>query len=350
MRLPDDAIDRLIRNALALQRAHNAIARDASGIIRALFDEVVGELVKIDPTGPSAERYRRMRVEKLLERVEDLTGGAFRAWHRQVRGDLAHLGRRQGEEATKILLAAIGDHRVAARIGARTPISVNQMKAILDHNPFRGETLSGWAEVQEQATVRRIRQQVQIGMAENEAIEELVERIRGAGPAGRRAGGVLQATEREAEAIVRTAVTEVAAVAHLETYQQNRDVTTAYQYTATLDSRTSAVCRALDGKVFRYDDPEKKIPPQHWNCRSAIVPVVDWDRLGIEPPAPGTRASMDGPVPASLDYEGWLRGQSKATQNEILGPGRADLFREGVSLADMIRRDGSVIPLSELRR
>src|SRR5690606_21935382 len=133
MNLPPSAVERLIRNALALQRAHNAIARDASGIIRALFDEVVGELVKIDPTGPSAERYRRMRVEKLLERVEDLTGGAFRAWHRQVRGDLAHRGRRQGEEATKILLAAIGDHRVAARIGARTPISVNQMKAILDH-------------------------------------------------------------------------------------------------------------------------------------------------------------------------------------------------------------------------
>src|SRR5690606_25242718 len=187
MDLPPFAVERLIRGALALQRASNTIARDAEVVLRTLFDELVAELVKIDPTGPSAERYRRMRVEKVLERVEELTSQAFRDWHKQVRQNLAHLGRQQGEEAAEFLVAAIGDRRIAARVG-RTPVTVNQMKAILDVNPFRGETLSGWAKVQEQATVRRIRQAIQLGMAQNETIEDMIERIRGRNGAG----GILQ--------------------------------------------------------------------------------------------------------------------------------------------------------------
>src|SRR5690606_7520750 len=302
MDLPPLVVERLIRGALALQRASNTIARDAEGVLRTLFDELVAELVKIDPTGPSAERYRRMRVEKVLERVEELTSQAFRDWHKQVRQDLAYLGRAQGEEAARILVAAIGDARVAALVGG-TPVTVNQMKAILDHNPFRGEPLSGWAEVQEQATIRRVRQAIQLGMAQNETIEDMIERIRGRNGVG----GILQTTRREAEAIVRTAVTEIAARAHLMTYAANADVTTSYRYTATLDSRTTLTCAELDSQIFRYDDPNKKLPPQHWNCRSTIVPVVDWEALGLEPPPPSTRASDGGPVPARLDYEGWLR-------------------------------------------
>lgn len=348
MDLPPFAVERLIRGALALQRASNTIARDAGGVLRTLFDELVAELVKIDPTGPSAERYRRMRVEKVLERVEEMTGEAFRDWNKQVRQDLAYLGRAQGEEAAELLVAAIGDRRIAARVG-RTPVTVNQFKAILDVHPFRGETLSGWAKVQEQATVRRIRQAIQLGMAQNETIDDMVRRIRGGTRDGVAVPGILKTTTREAEAIVRTAVTEVAARAHLMTYEANADVTTSYRYTATLDSRTTLICAELDGQIFRYDDPDKKLPPQHWNCRSTIVPIVDWDKLGIEPPPPSTRASDGGPVPARLDYEGWLRRQSAAKQDEILGPGRGRLFREGMTLAEMVRSDGAVIPLSELR-
>lgn len=344
MDLPPDAIERWLRNSLGLQIATNTIARSAERILRELFDEIAAELARIDPTEPGAEVYRRMRVQKLLERIERMVREAFREWQKEVRQELAYVGRQQGEEAARILVAAIGDARVAALVGG-TPVTVNQMKAILDHNPFRGETLSGWAKVQEQATVRRIRQAIQLGMAQNETIEDMIERIRGRNGVG----GILQTTRREAEAIVRTAVTEIAARAHLMTYEANADVTTSYRYTATLDSRTTLICAELDGRIFRYDDPNKKLPPQHWNCRSTIVPIVDWDKLGIDPPPPSTRASDGGPVPARLDYEGWLRRQPAAKQDEILGPGRGRLFREGMTLAEMVRSDGAVIPLSELR-
>ena len=49
-----------------------------------------------------------------------------------------------------------------------------------------------------------------------------------------------------------------------------------FRYSAILDSRTTEVCRFLDGKIFKPTDPElaSLTPPNHFNCRSSIVPLV----------------------------------------------------------------------------
>lgn len=49
-----------------------------------------------------------------------------------------------------------------------------------------------------------------------------------------------------------------------------------FRYSAVLDERTTPVCRFLDGKVFRPEDPalHELVPPNHFNCRSIIVPIV----------------------------------------------------------------------------
>lgn len=48
-----------------------------------------------------------------------------------------------------------------------------------------------------------------------------------------------------------------------------------FRYSATIDSRTTEVCRLLHEKVFRPRDPalEELIPPNHFNCRGLIVPI-----------------------------------------------------------------------------
>lgn len=48
-----------------------------------------------------------------------------------------------------------------------------------------------------------------------------------------------------------------------------------YQYSAVRDSRTSPVCKHLDGDIFRFDEAKVGInfPPAHPFCRSTIVPV-----------------------------------------------------------------------------
>jgi SPP1 gp7 family putative phage head morphogenesis protein len=66
--------------------------------------------------------------------------------------------------------------------------------------------------------------------------------------------------------LVRTSINQVANTASQQVYEANQDITKKYRYVATLDTITSSICRALDGKEFEYGTGPT--PPQHFNCRS----------------------------------------------------------------------------------
>ncbi|OQC23315.1 MAG: hypothetical protein BWX71_02101 [Deltaproteobacteria bacterium ADurb.Bin072] len=52
----------------------------------------------------------------------------------------------------------------------------------------------------------------------------------------------------------------------------------AFEYSAILDDRTSEVCEALDGKILR--DFGSLQPPNHFMCRSLLIPVTQVDDWG----------------------------------------------------------------------
>lgn len=80
-----------------------------------------------------------------------------------------------------------------------------------------------------------------------------------------------------------------------------------YEIVATLDSRTSDICRNLDGQHFPMKDYEAGVtaPPFHVNCRSTTVPYFP-DNFGQI----GERAARDADgktyyVPDDLKYSDW---------------------------------------------
>lgn len=77
-------------------------------------------------------------------------------------------------------------------------------------------------------------------------------------------GELTQATDNQVMTLVRTSVNQVANAASQQVYEANQDITQKYRYVATLDSRTSSICRALDGREFEYG--KGPTPPQHFNC------------------------------------------------------------------------------------
>ncbi|HKZ42207.1 MAG TPA: minor capsid protein, partial [Candidatus Hodarchaeales archaeon] len=50
----------------------------------------------------------------------------------------------------------------------------------------------------------------------------------------------------------------------------------AYAYSSIIDSRTTPVCEALDGHVWRVGDEYLDLvqPPRHFQCRSLLIPIV----------------------------------------------------------------------------
>jgi len=152
-------------------------------------------------------------------------------------------------------------------------------------------------------------------------------------------------------AVVRTTVNQVQNAASQSVYQANSDITAKYQYVATLDSRTSLICASLDGQTFEYN--KGPIPPQHFNCRSTTVPVLDDDEL--ERMFPDTRPSATGRVPQNTNYGTWLK-DNPAIQTKTLG-NKKKFFnylidkkkkspREALRL--IIRDDGTELSLKDL--
>ena len=180
------------------------------------------------------------------------------------------------------------------------------------------------------------------------------------------AGGELtKVANNQISTIVRTSVNQVTNQASQAVYAANKKVAPKYEYVATLDSRTSPICQRLDGQIFDYN--KGPTPPQHFNCRSTTVPVVDFDGLqkkypSLEkPPATklNTRPSITGRVPQGTPYGNWLLQQDRKLQVKTLGnEGKVNFFkklakREGsgqAALRKMIRTDGSERSLKDLQR
>lgn len=62
----------------------------------------------------------------------------------------------------------------------------------------------------------------------------------------------------------------------LDKFDEDHDI--EYQlFTATLDSKTSKVCRGYDGKVYEVNDKNKPKVPVHPQCRSCLIGIPDKD-------------------------------------------------------------------------
>lgn len=81
-----------------------------------------------------------------------------------------------------------------------------------------------------------------------------------------------------------------------------------YEILATLDGKTSEICREMDGKVFDMKDYEVGVtaPPFHPNCRSTTVPYFDDEFTdGEERAARNEETGETYYVPAKMKYREW---------------------------------------------
>ena len=232
----------------------------------------------------------------------------------------------------------------------------------------------GIAERQKDALARHIRQGVFSGESTAEIARRMVGRLefgqKGSVRQIAAAGGELtKLANYQVQTIVRTSVNQVQNQASQAVYAANSKVAPKYEYVATLDSRTSPICRRLDGQEFAYN--KGPTPPQHFNCRSTTVPVVDYEglskRKGFEdltPPPKGkvvTRPTGEGTgrVPQGTAYGDWLLKQDKKLQIKTLGSEQKVRFfkrlakKEGsgqAAIRKLIRDDGSERTLEQLQK
>lgn len=324
----------------------NRTDADLTAQLRAVMDKL--------PPGPS---LKVERLDALLESVRTVNRQAYTA-----------VGERLNEELRQFTGYELmyQNQLFATTLPGGAPFTVaavtaDQVYAAAVARPFQGRLLSEWMSGLEADRAVRIRDAVRMGYLEGQTSEDIVRRIRGT-RAGKFQDGIMQIDRRNAEAVARTALSHIAESVRESVFASNSDIIKEVVWHSTLDGRTSTGCQIRDNK--RYHPVSHKpighsIPwlggpgRLHWRCRSASYPVTkSWKELGLpmDDMDAGTRASMDGQVPADLSYGDWLRKQSAARQDEIVGPARGKLMREGKMPFDALYTNrGEMLTLEQLQ-
>jgi SPP1 gp7 family putative phage head morphogenesis protein len=391
----------LYRNAIDLNRYSNSVARRVMNAYNDIIIDAANQLRTIDElTAPVKAARLRSILAQLKESLGTWAGDATEITALELQGltelqsefvteqlrKVLPAGARDAvrtveispqfaqsvvtTDPTQLNVVALSDDLFAAVQGAPATFSLTAAKGATITLP-NGEVLTKAFRGIATDQAERFSQVVRNGLLTGETTPSIAKRLVGQLQFGEQArtvrqlaaaGGELTAVaDNQIMSLVRTSINQVANSASMAVYEANQDISKKYRYIATLDSRTSSICRALDNQEFPYG--RGPTPPQHFGCRSTIVAVIDPDIL--PPSTIAKRASADGPVPINTSYGQWLAEKQKgetnadlrARQEKTLGASKVPYFNRLVdkygakdAMAKLVRDDGAELTLEELRK
>ena len=397
----------LYRNAIDLNRFSNGVAKRIAVAYNDVVLDAVDQLRGIDELAAPAKAARLRAILAQLKQslegwagastlsvVEDLQGLAVlqsefvtnelrRALPVELREQIRsiQISPQFAQsvatiDPTEINVVALSDDLQAAVTGAPSTfqLTATQGTAVtLPNGKVLAKSFRGLAESQADLFAKTVRNGLLTGESTNKIARRLKGRLRFGdfGPLSVRqlaqAGGELTAVaNHQVLTLVRTSINQVANETSQQVYKANQDVTKRYRYVATLDSSTSPICRSLDGREFKYG--KGPTPPQHFNCRSTTVPIIDYSGLGISRPPqtklrrPNTafgpsRVRRGDTVPSNQTYGEWLDKQPKEVQEDVLGESKLPYFKllakkfgPTVAIRKFVSQDGSELTLEQLKR
>lgn len=372
--------------------------RDTAALLRERLPKVgVPDGTPVNPNTGLTEAQRK-RYQQLLADIRLLRQAAIQEMRGAFQEDMLELTKVEADFEQNLIQGAIPIAEITA-----AGVSAAQVRSVVFKQPFQGKLLKEWFDGLDREDAVRVKAAITDGFVQGQTNDQIVRSIIGT-RASQYTDGVAGVTRRAAQAIVRTAINAYANGAREEVWKANEDIIIGLRWTSVLDGRTSAVCRGRDGMVtpiggrevpagVRKLVPAGARPPAHINCRSTMVPVLDWEEMaGNRPFVTDTRtrrqreidfraqakekAGKDkwrqltekqrrdlirderkawsreaiGRVPAETTYGEWLSKQPTKFQNDVLGVKKAQLFRKGdLKLEQFTDRAGNELTLGQLK-
>lgn len=311
-------IEATIRHQVMLEQLKSGEAEKITKYLQEIDKVLRDRLTRDDLTG-----WGRDRLEKMLAEVDGQILAIYSRYSREFAKGLEEIAEYEAAFETRSL------DQVLVNFSTVAP-TLPALRAAIKARPLQvqgaggGKLLDSFLEDWTTAERSRLINAVRLGFTQGMTNFQIIQSIRGT-KAANYSDGVLAISSRNADAIVRTAVQHVSNVARFETWNANRDVVTGYRWVSTLDSRTTQVCRSLDGRVFSMGNGP--MPPAHIRCRSTTVAELDSRFDFLKEGA--TRSSKDGYVDAGETYYDWLAKQPVSFQDQAIGKTRGKLFRDG---------------------
>ncbi|MFH3942289.1 minor capsid protein [Acinetobacter nosocomialis] len=206
---------------------------------------------------------------------------------------------------------------------------------------------------------QKVEYAIRDGISSGKSNQEIVQRIRGTKRLNYE-DGLLTSTKSDIDRTVRTVRSHVANQAYLDTF--NKIGFEYVRFVSVLDGRTTKLCASLDGFVWEVNDPAKRVPPLHPNCRSILVPVEKDGRLAGERPfvmderpvkdiPKDERSQLIGQLDANTTFKEFFSKTDDFFQKEWLGTKRYKLYKEGkFDFEKFFDPNGQLYTLDQLRK
>jgi SPP1 gp7 family putative phage head morphogenesis protein len=324
------AINRIFDDAVDLQldlfRTAASVELEVLDILRTLERELLGKLA-----GKTITEWSRTRTNQQLRETRILIQDYYA---------------RAADVSTE---AMVGIANVTATATAATLVvtesqitrlSDDFLRTLAGDSIIQGAVQSEWWSRQSADTVFRFNGAVRQGIAAGETNQQIIRRVL----------QFMDVSRANSAALVQTSTATVANDARMAMFEANADIIKRYRAVATLDTNTCTRCAPLDGLEWEKDGTPigHNFPmpryPLHFNCRCQLIPQV------FDSPPSGQRASADGPISARTTFTEWLERQPAEKVEDVLGKGRADLFRSGkITLAQLTNGAGRPLTLDQLR-
>ena len=304
-------LDHAIHHAIDLTRYSNTVVRRMIALLNRSDPDLVAQISAAMERMPEGS-FTVGHLEQVLGSVRQINTAAYAQVFQGLAREMHDMTDYEVGYQTSLL-----DHVIPAPVLVRFPlaqVSASQVYAAALARPFQGGLLSDWAKSVDANRMKAVREAIRQGFVQGKTTDQIVTAIRGTRALGY-SDGVLEGSRKGLAAIVRTALSHTASVARQETYKANGDIIGALQWVSVLDNRTTSMCMIRDGLTYSADPAHKPIGHMvpwlqgpgalHFCCRSSDIPVTkSWKDLGLDVAdlPDGTRASMDGQVPASTTY------------------------------------------------
>lgn len=158
---------------------------------------------------------------------------------------------------------------VTKDLGINPVVSRDKIKTVLD-KPWSGANFSQrlWSNTDKLAET--VKQEIVNGMIQGINLKTMTKRV---------SEKFETAKKNDVERLLRTEVNYVLNQATLDGYKEAG--IEKYEFSATLDSRTSQICSELHGNIFEIKNIAVGLnyPPMHPRCRSTTIPIIDYESL-----------------------------------------------------------------------
>jgi len=265
----------------------NAFTNKEADALKVVFSDLSKDLSDQIHDSEIAQMTYRKRKLAILKKQADLTvDTAYNKMYENHSDVLVGVTLNESEESKLIMNDALGVEAMT------TTISPAQAVRIANNTLIQGEVNKKWWSSQTVKTKNNYLREVRMGMLAGETTDDIARRIAGRFTGtyetvklkngktrriGKRSGGVMQTSFRNAEALVRTSVQTVANEARLQTFKENDDVIKGMELIVTLDGNTTEICISRSGGAWNLQTgeplPDSAVnisfpgaPPYHWRC------------------------------------------------------------------------------------